>query len=256
MENPRKTQGARPRWQLAVLWTLSMLLFPVLLAQGMRTRRAALRLPEALGPREGLAGEGEPRFSVIGIGDSVIAGVGIDEMKDGLVASIAAAIHTRRDIPVQWLARGENGAKLADLCESLRRTPLPPADMTVVSIGVNDVSGLTSLIRWQMQVMDLMALLGPKRRVILLGVPPMEYFQALPQPLRWVLGIRAALLDKTLQQLGEYAEQVTWLNIGEKFDAGHLASDGYHPNALACVEIASEMVEAVFDNQKKVARIE
>lgn len=249
MKKPTKMHGVRPRWQLALLWALSMLLFPLLLAQGMRTRRVALRLPEAAGPREGVVGEGEPQFSVIGVGDSVIAGVGISEMKDALVARIAAAIQTRQGISVKWLARGDNGAKLADLCESLRQAPLPPADMTVVSIGVNDVSSLTSLIRWQLEVMDLMALLGPQRRVILLGVPPMEFFLALPQPLRWVLGIRAALLDKTLQQLGQYAAQVTWLNIGPKFDAEHLASDGYHPNELACLEIATEMVEAVFDNQ-------
>lgn len=225
-----------------------MLLFPLLLAQGMHTKRLALRLPEAAGERLGIVGQGEPAYRVIGIGDSVIAGVGIRDMSDALVARIAHAIHAREDLTVSWEARGANGARLCDLIDSLGSSHLPAADLTVVSIGVNDVSGLTSLLRWQLQVIELMSMLGPKRRVVLLGVPPMECFHALPQPLRWVLGIRAALLDKTLQQIGGYAEQVAWLDVGLKFDAQHLAEDGYHPNETACVEIAAEIVDAVLKN--------
>lgn len=227
------------------MWTASLLMFPLLLAQAIRVRKLAMRLPVGHPPNTGQQGEGEAEFSIVGLGDSVIAGVGVAKMADSLTARIAGEFHRVSGKTVAWEARGENGARLAELLSDLKQVSLPKADLIIVSIGVNDVSGLTGLIRWQMQVMALVTVLGNRQQVVLLGVPPMEFFHALPQPLRWVLGLRAALLDKTLQQVGDVLKNVTWVDTGMKFDAAHLAVDGYHPNERACVEIAGQIVNAV-----------
>ena len=51
---------------------------PVLLAQGLRMRRVALRLPEAAGPREGRVGEPRGRpLRLLFLGDSSAGGVGV-----------------------------------------------------------------------------------------------------------------------------------------------------------------------------------
>lgn len=233
------------RFQLALMWAGAMILLPVLLIQGFRTRQTALRMPEGESPNAGRFGEGEHGYHLVGIGDSVIAGVGVRTMEESLTACVARLYHEKGDVSVSWRAFGVNGEKLGELLLRLRHSPPPRGDLYLVSIGVNDVTRVTGLLRWQLQVIELISMLNRNSRIILLGVPPMEYFHALPQPLRWVLGIRAALLDRALEQVAELAHNVVWVDAAMKFDAAHLAEDGYHPNYEACMEIAAEIVDAV-----------
>ncbi len=233
--------------QLSLLWTLSLLLFPLLIMQGVYTRRTALRLEDAAEPSSGACDGSAPPLTLVGLGDSVIAGTGIGRHANALTAQCARQLADKTGCEVSWQARGENGDRLADLILKLTNSPLPRADVLLVSIGVNDVSGLTGILRWQMQLTELLPLLKMARAkcIVLLGVPPMEYFTALPQPLRWVLGIRAAMLDKGLHQLAELIEEVHCLDVSLMFDAEHLAEDGYHPNEVAVRGIADEVTEHI-----------
>ena len=233
-------------------------MFPLLLLQGWYVRRTALRLPDGELPAEGLFDHGESDLQVIGVGDSVIAGTGVRLMTDAITAQSARALAQAGSSKVHWQARGVNGWCLADLIESLQDEPIGRSDIVIVSIGVNDVTALTGLLRWQMQLTALLPLLQQSRAhsIVLLGVPPMEYFTALPQPLRWVLGVRAAMLDKGLQQLASLVQGVYWLDVGMKFDPEHLAVDGYHPNEKAVLEMAEHLVESVLEqNAEKVTQI-
>lgn len=227
---------------LTLLWTLSLLLVPILLVQGWYTRRTALRLPDGERPCEGSTGDGAGSL-VLGLGDSVIAGTGLKQMRSSVTAQVAAQLAATGDA-ARWIARGVNGARLQDLLDDIDANPPVQADIILVSIGVNNVTSLTGLLKWQLGLTDLISRLKSRCRgtIVLLGVPPMESFTALPQPLRWVLGVRAAMLDKSLQQIGSLLPGVCWLDVGMKFDAEHLAQDGYHPNELACQEIARQIV--------------
>ncbi|MEM8598518.1 MAG: SGNH/GDSL hydrolase family protein, partial [Bacteroidota bacterium] len=65
--------------------TLSkILLGPVLLAQGKRVRRVALKLPEPPGDRESTVGNGPP-LRLLVVGDSSAAGVGAETQDDALL---------------------------------------------------------------------------------------------------------------------------------------------------------------------------
>lgn len=238
------TLGERSRVALSWRWALALFLFPLLLAQGWYVRRTALRLPEGQPPVEGTAGQGKTGISIIGLGDSVIAGVGVGKLNQSLTACVADRLAEWQGAAVAWRVRGRNGDRLADLLQNLRSEPIQKADIYLISIGVNDVSGLTGLFRWQLQVVELFRLLPNGSHIMLLGLPPMERFTALPQPLAWAMGVRAALLDKTLRQISEVLTHVACVDAGRKFDPAHLAEDGYHPNAVACVEISREIVDA------------
>ena len=239
--------GQRPLWQLTLLWTASLFLLPVLLIQGLYTRRTALRLADGAPPNHGLMGDGEVSHKLLGLGDSVIAGTGLQTMSESVIAQVAAELHRQNGATVAWEARGVNGHAIADLLEEVRRNRLSVGDerpdVIIVSIGVNDVTRLTGVLRWQLRVTELVPMLldACNDSVILLGVPPMEGFTALPQPLRWVLGIRAAMLDKSLRQVSDLMSRVLWVTAGVEFDASHLAEDGYHPNRVACREMAVEI---------------
>lgn len=234
-------------FQLSILWLLSMLMLPVLLIQGLYVRRTALRLADASHPDHGCFEGDRPPVSLLAVGDSVIAGTGIESLDDSLAAQTAKVLAKETGRAVSWRARGINGDRLADLIDRLQESGLEKSDVILVSIGVNDVTALTGLLRWQMQLTTLLPLLrvSDASSIVLLGVPPMEYFTALPQPLRWVLGIRAAMLNKGLQQLAGLVDGVTWLDVSLKFDSEHLATDGYHPNELAVLEMADQLGKAI-----------
>lgn len=234
------------RLGLSLLWTLSLFLFPLLLLQGLYTRRTALRLPDGEPPNEGETGSGDEVFRILGVGDSVIAGTGLKSLRDSVTCQLATAISDRACVTCAWSARGVNGHAIADLISEVEKMPTTKHDLILVSIGVNDVTRLTGLLRWQLQLTQLIPLLTERAdKIVFLGVPPMEYFTALPQPLRWVLGVRAAMLDQSLKQSAELLPQVDWLALGMKFDAEHLAEDGYHPNEIACREIATHIASFI-----------
>lgn len=237
--------AGRSLWRLSLLWWLSLLMLPLLLIQGLMTRRLALRLPEGEPPNEGCAGgPATQSISLIGLGDSVIAGVGVERMAESLTAKVAEALARRTECTCHWSAFGTNGDVLHDLLARISGLNIGQVDVCIVSIGVNDVTRLTSLVKWQLGLTRLTSTLRDHAKtIVLLGVPPMGRFLALPQPLRWVLGIRAAMLDTTLEQLGHYMKDVYWVNAGLSFDESYLAEDGYHPGADACELMAKAIAD-------------
>ena len=65
----------------------TLLLLPVLFVQGSKVRKNTPRLAEAKGEREGCIGQGKP-LSMLILGDSAAAGVGVENQKDALSGAI------------------------------------------------------------------------------------------------------------------------------------------------------------------------
>jgi hypothetical protein len=90
----------------------TIVLGPVLLAQGRHVRRTVRLLPEPEGLREGDSGSG-PLLRLLIAGDSAAAGVGAptqdDALSGHLVSSLAGCLR------VQWKLFAYTGATTADL---------------------------------------------------------------------------------------------------------------------------------------------
>ena len=56
---------------------------PIMYIQGMLVRKYAAELPEAIGPRTGIIGEGKP-LRVLVLGDSSAAGVGVETQDEAI----------------------------------------------------------------------------------------------------------------------------------------------------------------------------
>ncbi|MBU6187991.1 MAG: SGNH/GDSL hydrolase family protein [Betaproteobacteria bacterium] len=221
--------------------------------QGRRVRRLALRLPEAAGARVGgtdTAGSA-PRLLIVG--DSSAAGVGVTEQSEALSGQLLSALAARGVLPRRWqlIARtGVAAASLPDLIDQgldEARTPAESFDVALVVVGVNDVTGATPIARWLADLDRLHARLKGLgvRTAVFSGLPPMDRFIALPQPLRMWLGLQARRYDRALGQWSAArADTFHWV-LPRLDDPALLASDGFHPSAAGCALWARELVQTL-----------
>jgi lysophospholipase L1-like esterase len=208
-------------------------LAPILVAQGLRVRRVTPRLPEPSGARSGIVGSG-PRLRLLIAGDSSAAGVGVSYQQDALSGHLAAGLSNAFELSWKLVAR--TGHTVKDVLDGLQVVTPEPFDVAFICAGVNDVTGHTRPRRWiarQSALIELLASRFGVAHVIFSSLPPMHVFPALPQPLRWYLGTKAALLDDLLARLVERDARCELLRVDFPLEAGYMASDGFHPGAAA-----------------------
>ena len=217
-------------WRRALFWGL----MPIAGPQGLRLKRTAPRFAPAPGEREGATGEGHT-LRLLAIGDSVMDGVGVPHITRGFAAALSGHLAQRLECRVEWRVLGRTGACVREVREQLvPAVPRGAWDLVVVSVGVNDVSGLTRSAAFAARLDALVAGLrerAPTATVLLCGLPRMQYFPLLPQPLRWIAGLRAYTLDAIAAEVaarhaGVLHEPTTYMPAPHEF-----APDGYHANA-------------------------
>jgi lysophospholipase L1-like esterase len=225
-------------------------LLPLLIAQGRHTRRVTPRLPEAGGPVAGLAAaeHGGPPLSLLTVGESPVAGVGVATHEEAITGQLAQALANRLQRPVSWRACGKNGVTAREALEQLMpQVPQQPVDIALVAFGVNDTTAFRPVASWRKDLQNVLAALDSRCRpqlIMLSGVPPMAHFPALPQPLRWVMGLKAATLDRAARELAPGLVRTHYVPLAlDPHDRAMMASDGYHPSAKGCTAWAQLLAE-------------
>jgi lysophospholipase L1-like esterase len=209
------------------------LMLPLLLPQALGVRRRSVRLQGAKGPDHGQVGNGKP-LKLLALGDSIIAGVGVRQTCNALPARFAGSLALRSGRNVYWHAAGKSGNAIAELL--IRIHELPPdteADLILVSIGVNEVTGLSSTRKWCRGLGQLTRLLRdrwPTAILLFIGLPPMADFPALPQPLASVLGMRAAHFDRQMAAVLAADARSRHVPVALPEGEGLYCDDGFHPS--------------------------
>ncbi|MFK8984757.1 MULTISPECIES: SGNH/GDSL hydrolase family protein [Acinetobacter] len=211
----------------------TLLLLPVLFVQGNKVRKNTPRLLEPKGEREGSIGQGKP-LSLLILGDSAAAGVGVQTQKDALSGAIIQEL--QNEFFLQWKLHAKTGDTTRQVFHALQHLEERKYDVIVTSIGVNDVTKLTSAKSWIQQQKQLFEHIQKRfqpKLIIVSGVPPMQHFPALPNPLAWLFGQYAEQMNQKLQQWLAPQSQFKFLQYDiETFQAMNLsmASDGFHPS--------------------------
>lgn len=208
--------------------------WPILLAQGLRVRRTTLRLPEA----EGLVGQvgvGEHPLRLLVLGDSVAAGVGVGHHADTFAGRLAGRLAARSGRPVTWTVIACSGHTAGEARTHLQGRPeLAAADFVVLSIGVNDTVSLHSDQRWRTELTALVSHVVTTAAgvpVVVLAMPPMDVFPALPRALAGLMGARARRLDRIGREVLAQFPGVRRMEMGELDAVSAFAEDGFHPSA-------------------------
>ena len=256
---PRTVEPAPPRpvpFRPATL-AAKLGLLPLLLAQGRQVRANALRLPEAAGARQGVAGTGRVALRVLIVGDSSAAGVGVGTQDEAFAGQLAQALAERTGAAVGWQLVATSGHTAGDAARALAGTRLATADLLVTALGVNDVVSQTRPAQFLAALDEIHALAVTRAQVTHTwhcGLPPMGIFPLLPQPLRWVLGRDAAHLDHALVRHLE--GQATRLHLplpeaprqpgkDDRTPEGWMARDGFHPGLLGYRQWGRQVAEAI-----------
>ena len=241
-----------------LLTAAKIALAPVLIAQGRRVRRIALRLPEAAGERQDVEGDGASTIRLLIVGDSATAGVGAAHQSDALAGRLAASLAGRLGPGthrVHWHLVARTGSTTADALELLdaawrERAGALQADVAVIGLGVNDVTGQVSVRRW-LRTLEALALRLEQRHgarlVVVCGLPPMHLFPALPQPLRWYLGATARRFDQALRRWAHRRPATVVAPMPQMTDPRMMAEDGFHPGPAAYRVWADALARAIVD---------
>ena len=240
---------------LRASWILSIPLLVLILPQALYVKRTTKRLMEATGPRHGKTLGKAPAIRLLHVGESTVAGVGVSDLEQGFTANLASSMNQICQQQVQWQILGVNGIKIGELLNQLQQETLNECDIALVTMGVNDTTKFTNLNTWREQIRltinQLLTLTqGP---IIFTQVPAMAQFPALPAPLKYLLGLRAKLLDMELQRVCKGHDRAQYVSSKPSIEPHLMAEDGYHPSQLGYQEWANSIGPSIlqhYTNQK------
>ncbi|MHA3982028.1 SGNH/GDSL hydrolase family protein [Acinetobacter venetianus] len=211
----------------------TLILLPIIAIQGIKVRKKMPHLPEASGERDGVIGSGKP-LSLLILGDSAAAGVGVETQQDALSGAIITELGN--EFTLMWKLQAQTGNTTQQVIQAAKQIRDQQYDIVITSIGVNDVTKFTSARSWLKQQKQLFADIQNRfkpKLIIVSGVPPMQHFPALPNPLAWLFGKYAAQMNQVLQQWLMPQDKFKFIQYDIKeFQALNLpmASDGFHPS--------------------------
>lgn len=216
-----------------LLKTLTIALIPALIIQGKRVKKNILRLDEPSGDRQGQSGCGKP-LSILILGDSAAAGVGVEQQDDALLGQVITAL--KDQYKITWNLHAKTGHSTSQVIQSLEALNEQHYDVVLTSVGVNDVTKLMPAHIWFKKQERLYAEIFKKfspQLVIAAGVPPMNLFPALPNPLAWLFGQYAKNMNHQFKKLVDQSQNLDWIEYDiQKYQALNLemAKDGFHPS--------------------------
>jgi len=232
----------------------TLLLAPLFIAQGLYVRRVTPKLPEPTGARSGTSGSG-PRMSLLIAGDSAAAGVGVDTQEQALSGRLVTTLSSTQE--VSWKLLALTGDDSGELVVRLKSEVKEAFDVVVVSVGVNDVTGRTGYDAWARNLKNIMDTLKTHfsaQYIFLSNIPPMHIFPALPQPLRWWLGVRARKLNAIMEKMAKANDRCFFVRTPFPIDNQYIAADGFHPGepayALWGHHVAKLIQVAILDQTK------
>jgi lysophospholipase L1-like esterase len=232
---------------------VALLTLPILIAQAIHLRKRALKLPEAAGDRTSVTDRvNRPSLSILIIGDSAAAGVGVSSQNEALLGQLVAQL--QNDFTLSWQLVAKTGAKTQDLIPMLAQVNHgKPIDVVITSLGVNDVTSLQRSKSWLQAQQELhqfcFATLRAKH-IVVSGMPPLHAFPLLPQPLKWVIGSRAKQFDRRQRKAIVNQPNTSYQALDFNLEVSAMAQDGFHPGALIYREWAIALSKRILSLEK------
>ena len=222
-------------------------LAPILYSQARRMRAVTIELPEPEGSRTGISGAGQPALRLLIAGDSSAVGVGAPTQEQGFALALVRALAARISCSIQWQLVGQTGLTSEGVLRKLISSSIEPADIAVITLGANDITSevpLRRALRHRREIADWLQRSSNVRQVVFPGLPEIQRFPAIPQPLAWYAGLHARRNNRAQARWAHRQEHIHHADISGLARAELMATDGYHPAPALYALIAERL--AVF----------
>ena len=239
-------------------------LLPILYFQGQKIRKNVPNLPEAKNPKGYIKTASEKTLKLLVIGESTIAGVGVDFHKNGFTGALAKEISQKTNNSVLWKVYAKSGYTAKMVRKKIILTiEDSTADIIVIGLGGNDAFKLNSPDVWMFQINFLIKTLKrkfPKTPIYFTNMPPIKEFPAFTNAIKFVIGNLVEILGKRLDRRVLKKENVHYNNEvitlknwqkrhNLKGDVDVFFSDGVHPSKLTYQTWGKEMAQFIMNTQ-------
>lgn len=239
-----------------LLALLTWLAFPVYIWQGLGVRRRTTRMLPAHGPVMHEIPGKAPAITLLVLGDSSAASVGIGHSENGLAAQLAVLISEREGNAVRWRAAGFNSATSGQIRDHvLPNLSADPWTHIVLAIGTNDTKNFHSVRRFKKEFGGLLYALRakwPEARVVWSPVLQFTRAPAMPSLLGKILEIRALEMNQMGKRLCLERGAVPAPRLPITNPEAGFASDGFHASEAGYRAWAEHLVSLVLGEQRKV----
>lgn len=237
-----------------VVRLIKPVLAPVLIAQAKRLRKVALAMPEPTGQRHGVAAcgsanSGSRPLSLLIAGDSSAAGVGAETQEGALASQLAFALAQRIQRDVHWHLIAQTGLTSIGLLDLLNSQTLPAVDVAVVIVGVNDITNNVAAghaLRARSRIVRMLRASTGVQHILFPGLPAVERFPLLPQPLAWYGGAEARRNNDLQARWAAHVRRAAFVSHVPMDGFTHpqlMAEDGFHPSPILYSMVATHFAE-------------
>ena len=237
---------------------LGLPLLPILYYQSMKLKSTMPDLPEAKG-KEGSSETGNDKsLKIIAIGESTVAGVGVETNEEGFMGEFAKAMANGLDARISWKIYAKSGYT----AEQIRKEIIPQindesADLVIVGLGGNDSFKLKSPTAWRNQIEQLILdirLKFPETPIAFTNIPPIKDFMAFTPLMKFAFGNMGEMLGDELNDISKNqvnifynAEKLTFELLSKRYglnnELSDFFSDGVHPSKLTYQILARHFAE-------------
>jgi lysophospholipase L1-like esterase len=233
------------KYTLGSLMTIPLL--PAMYLHGKKIKASIPDLPDAAGTEGVSTTDSDRHFRLLTIGESSIAGVGVETHDEGFTGTLARELTDRLKANISWKVFAKSGYTAQKLkVNILPQIATQEADLIVIGLGGNDAFTLNTPKKWKKHIHALLAelrLIFGNTPVVFINMPPIKEFPAFTPLIKWTVGNLVEILGEELNKLisnyqGVYycnrtlsiADWVERLNVDVQ--NGVFFSDGIHPSKL------------------------
>lgn len=227
---------------------LALPVLPIMYVQARIIKAKFPKLPEAEGVKGFVTKNIHKRLRILAIGESSIAGVGVETHEEGFTGTLARELSAFLNATVEWKVYAKRGYTAKKVEESIvPQIVEKEVDLVVVGLGGNDTFQLNNPKRWKKDVQRLIQSLKEKfsdTPIVFINMPPIKELPAFTKLIKMVLGSLGEILAEELDKLVHhhkdtyyYSNRITMMDWIERFNVpaenAIFFSDGVHPSKLA-----------------------
>ena len=239
-------------------------LIPFMYFQGKKVKASVPVLPEAINP-EGVDGNSKNQINLLAIGESTIAGVGVEQHKNGLTGAVSKFIAENFDTQVNWKVVAKSGYTAQQVAKNLipKIGDFKP-DIILIGLGANDAFQFNSPNTWRKSMNTILTRLNntfTNSKIVCINMPPIKEFPAFTPLLKGTIGNLIELFrDELMEEVKHHAntyfidKKLTFNEwITNHFDhpiaKQAFFSDGIHPSMLTYQTWGKEVAKYILEKE-------